>query len=291
MRLILSSLLFVFIFSIHCSAKTSSGSKPEWVSKGESSLNNKRTNQSYYFKAVSSEGSNLQSLRDNKANTLSAAIGQQNKIQGNVKTEIEEDLVNTNNSKETIRMTFSNDIKADVFYARLVDEYWEYVRYPGGESGYKYYALYAVSYSGQKPNFDEFSTTTSYGSTPIVMSIIPGLGQWYKGSKVKGVCMFAAEAAAVAGILICANKANDAEKKIKLEPKFAKHYEDKKSSWETGRNICIGAAAAIWIYNMIDAAVAKGTRRVEVKPAGRSYVSLAPALDKDYAGFSLSYNF
>jgi hypothetical protein len=123
------------------------------------------------------------------------------------------------------------------------------------------------------------------------MSIIPGLGQWYKGSKVKGICMFAAEAAAVAGILVCANKATDAEKKIKLEPKYAKHYEDKKSDWETGRNICIGAAAAIWIYNMIDAAVAKGARRVEVKPAGHSYVSLTPALDKNYAGLALTYNF
>ena len=103
--------------------------------------------------------------------------------------------------------------------------------------------------------------------------------------------MFGATAAAVAGIIICNNEANTAEKNIKLEPKYAKHYEDKKSNWETGRNICIGAAAAIWIYNMIDAAVAKGARRVEVKPAGRSYVSLTPALNTDYAGFSLSYNF
>ena len=154
----------------------------------------------------------------------------------------------------------------------------------------KLHTLFMVAVQ-DKPTFDRTYLTTNYGATPVVMSIIPGLGQWYKGSKVKGVCMFAAEAAAVAGIIICANKANDAEKKIKLEPKYAKHYEDKKSNWETGRNICIGAAAAIWIYNMIDAAVAKGARRVEVKPAGRSYVSLIPALDKDYAGLSLTYNF
>ena len=101
----------------------------------------------------------------------------------------------------------------------------------------------------------------------------------------------AAEAAAVAGIIICSNEASTAEKNIKLQPKFAKHYEDKKSNWETGRNICIGAAAAIWIYNIIDAAVAKGARRVEVKPAGHSYVSLTPALDKNYAGLALTYNF
>ena len=103
--------------------------------------------------------------------------------------------------------------------------------------------------------------------------------------------MFCATAAAVAGIIICNNEANTAEKNIKLEPKFAKHYEDKKSNWETGRNICIGAAAAIWIYNMIDAAVAKGARRVEVKPAGRGYVSLTPAVSTDYAGLSMTYNF
>lgn len=169
---------------------------------------------------------------------------------------------------------------------RIIDEYHSYQSY----GGYQVSLLVQTAKHPEYP-FEDVTVTDNYGATPVVMSIIPGLGQWYKGSKVKGICMFAAEAAAVAGILICANKANDAEKKIKLEPKYAKHYEDKKSNWETGRNICIGAAAAIWIYNMIDAAVAKGARRVEVKPAGRSYVSLAPALDKDYAGLALTYNF
>lgn len=170
--------------------------------------------------------------------------------------------------------------------SRVIDEYHSYQTYGG-------YTVSLLVQTAKHPDyvFEDVTVSDNYGATPVVMSIIPGLGQWYKGSKVKGVCMFAAEAAAVAGIIICNNEANTAEKNIKLEPKYAKHYEDKKSNWETGRNICIGAAAAIWIYNMIDAAVAKGARRVEVKPAGRSYVSLMPALDKDYAGFALTYNF
>ena len=261
--------------------------KPKWVGNTPTELNN-----SYKFVEVISYGNSIQGARVDAKQQLAINEQLQNAIKVNIETGLksheEEKIVDGKSSakyEEEVDIKMSTTGETYKLQAYAIDEY------STNEGGMvKLHTLFMVAVQ-DKPTFDRTYLTTNYGSTPVVMSIIPGLGQWYKGSKVKGVCMFAAEAAAVAGILICANKANDAEKKIKLEPKFAKHYEDKKSSWETGRNICIGAAAAIWIYNMIDAAVAKGTRRVEVKPAGRSYVSLAPALDKDYAGLSLTYNF
>ena len=38
------------------------------------------------------------------------------------------------------------------------------------------------------------------------------------------------------------------------------------SNWAIGRNVCIGAAAALYAYNIVDAIVAPGARRVVVTP-------------------------
>ena len=268
-------------------ATTMVAQKPKWVDNTPQELNH-----TYKFVEVVSYASDIASAREEAKKKLASNEQLVRTVQVNVETgklrKIEQTVVN-GKMNETIRDKV--DVKMSVSGKQFDLQAYPVDEYITQEQGMvKLHTLYMVAVEDD-PVFDRTYLTTNYGATPVVMSIIPGLGQWYKGSKVKGVCMFAAEAAAVAGIIICANKANDAEKKIKLEPKYAKHYEDKKSNWETGRNICIGAAAAIWVYNMIDAAVAKGARRVEVKPAGRSYVSLTPALNTDYAGFSLSYNF
>ena len=139
---------------------------------------------------------------------------------------------------------------------------------------------------------DKIYLTTSYGFAPVGMSIIPGFGQWHKGSKTKGVCMFAAEATAVAGIIVCENQRASYIKKANEQPKFAKEYSGKADNWETGRNICIGLAAGVWVYNLIDAAVAKGSRRVNVKKQNGGGLSIAPFVTNEAnMGLSFSYRF
>lgn len=283
MRRILLSLVTLILVTTSASAQ-----KPKWVDNTPRELNS-----TYQFIEIVSKGSSLESARFEAKDLLTDNAQLKEGVRINRKTQrrtnIDKSRVNGGKLQETKRDQIVVDMTVDGekfdLQANRIDEY-----YKRSDGVYELHTLYQVATS-EDPIFDRTYLTTDYGFTPVVMSIIPGLGQWYKGSKVKGICLFAAEAAAVAGILVCANKATDAEKKIKLEPKYAKYYEDKKSNWETGRNICIGAAAAIWIYNMIDAAVAKGARRVEVKPAGHSYVSLTPALDKNYAGLALTYNF
>ena len=103
--------------------------------------------------------------------------------------------------------------------------------------------------------------------------------------------MLASEAVAVAGIILCDNQGASYNKKAIEQPKFAKQYSSKASNWETGRNICIGVAAGLWVYNIVDAAVAKGCRRVIVKRADGGGLSLAPFGHPQGAGLSLAYRF
>ena len=74
------------------------------------------------------------------------------------------------------------------------------------------------------------------------------------------------------------------------QPKYAAEYNSLADTWETGRNICIGAAAAIYVYNLIDAFTAKGARRVVVK-RGRTSLQAAPYIDQRSFGMGLTYKF
>ena len=93
------------------------------------------------------------------------------------------------------------------------------------------------------------------------------------------------------GALLCENTRSDYKNKMKEQPEFAQTYNTKANNYETARNILIGATAAVYIYNLIDAAVAKGARRIIVKPANGSYASLHPIVTPNSAGISLAYNF
>ena len=262
----MKNLLIILLTFLMTTNSMGQGKKPSWVGGYHRDLANS------YIDVFSATGT---SIDDARAKAIQRIVDERSRATGR-RYSIQE-------SNGSITLSSNDELTVK---CRIVDEY-------NQNQSYGSYKVNLLVQTAKHPNyeFENVTVTDSYGATPVVMSIIPGLGQWYKGSKVKGICMFAAEAAAVAGIIICNNQANTAEKNIKLEPKYAKHYEDKKSNWQTGRNICIGTAAAIWIYNIIDAAVAKGARRVEVRPAGSSYVSMMPMVDKDYAGLSLTYNF
>lgn len=50
-------------------------------------------------------------------------------------------------------------------------------------------------------------------------------------------------------------------------PEHLRIYSRRISNLSTARNVCIGAAAALYVWNLVDAVVAPGARRVVVRPA------------------------
>lgn len=286
-RFLLGLIMVIIPFT---SISAGSGKKPQWAVKGESYLNNRYSNKPYYFDIIKTTGHDLREAKKNIMLELVEAIGRKNHIKGKEKSTIIND---EGGEHETARIEYkgdiNNDYKTNIFYTKLVDDYWEYN--PSEDEEYLYCALYAISLQDQEPAFDNFSSTTSYGVAPVLMSIIPGVGQMYKGSTFKGICMLGGVAACSLGALFCENERSDYKNKIKEQPQFAQTYNTKANNYETARNICIGAAAAIWLYNIIDAAVAKGARRIVVSPNYGSYLSIHPVATPNSAGVSLTYNF
>ncbi len=264
--------------------------RPQWLRKGEAQLNAQRTNDTYYFKMVHNIGTDLTQLRQASTSQLADFIGKRNQIEGLEMTEIS-NATGTAGTKtrEQYDMVFRNRFSTDAFYAQLVDEYWE-----PDATGYNYYALYAVSASGSvRPSFDRFEATRSYGALPALMSVVPGVGQLYKGQKLKGCLMLGGAAAGAGAIILCENRRAYYQTRIGEEPKFAHDYSKKRDNWETGRNIAIGATAALMVWSIVDAAVAPGATRIRLSAS--SSLAFRPAALATPSGMgmgaSLSFNF
>ena len=72
------------------------------------------------------------------------------------------------------------------------------------------------------------------------------------------------------------------------QPYQAHQYKTLADNFALARNCCIGVATAIYVFNLIDALVAPGARRLVVKPCN---LASTPVPFEDYVGLSLSYNF
>ena len=96
------------------------------------------------------------------------------------------------------------------------------------------------------------------------------------------------EVVLVSGIVIAENLRSSYVKKMREQPQHLKTYNTQADNWENVRNVCIGGAAALYVYNLIDALVANGRKRSTTRKA----VSLAtyPSAG-DCNGMSLAFRF
>lgn len=139
-------------------------------------------------------------------------------------------------------------------------------------SGSEYCAVYQISNSLGAP-FIPCRVTASYGAAPVFMSFIPGAGQFYKGDYLKGGLMMGGCVLGGAGIVFLESqrKAFAASRTQTHDVNLIKKYAAYEQNLGIARNVTIGVTAALYLYNLIDAAVAPGARRIQVTPAGVSY--------------------
>lgn len=262
-------LIYALFILMPLSAAGHPGSKPQWLNKGEEILNRQRSNSTYYFKIIKTYGSDLQQAKNERINVLADYIGKHNQITGESFIETESERTDGNlRERENFRMTFKNEFSTSVFNAVLIDDHWEYVHLDGGRKEIQYYALFAVSENkDDMPSFDRFEITRNYGCLPVLMSIIPGAGQLYKGQKVKGFCMMGGAVLGAGSIILCENRRAYYRTRIVEQPKFARHYSQKSDNWQTGRNISVGIAGALVAWSVIDAAFAPGCTRIKISPS------------------------
>lgn len=280
------ALLSVFFgMPARAQSRTSEKIRPQWLHKQPTP-----TNSTFAYQTVSAWGASLDGAREKCLAELLSESGLKNGIvaisdyrsnerlsqvwdNGRLTEQIEYDATTSTSAR-------GSEIK---LYIENIAEYWE--RDPSGN--YYLTKLYAKSELDRAPLFDNIELTTRYGAHGLWRSaIIPGWGQFHKGANLKGGLILGGCAVLVAGIVFTESQRSDYARKITRthDTELKRAYATKRDHFATGRNICIGAAAALYIYNLIDAVAAPGARRIVVRHRsnGRMY-ALAPAILNDGA--------
>lgn len=177
--------------------------------------------------------------------------------------------IGANKRTQTYKLHVRNEGEPVTIRCKEVDTYWEETRI-GGNDQLKHTILYQVIAPNSMMDFETTYTTTQYGAHGLWRSmIVPGWGQFYKGSKAKGAMFLGGTAALAGGMVYCQSRITNSRNLAAqtYNPEHLRIYSRRISNFSTARNVCIGAAAALYVWNLVDAVVAPGARRVVVQPA------------------------
>ena len=148
------------------------------------------------------------------------------------------------------------------------------VREDGYTDGSGRWSLYQVAKS-DRAIFEECITTEDYGAKGAVMSIIPGCGQFYKGDPLKGSLFMGG---CVAGSLAAVFTEMQRQAYVSQigqthDINVIRQLDARQKNLGIARNVCIGATAALYVWNIVDGALAPGAKKIV------------------FTGSSLRYNF
>lgn len=279
-------LLFILLIltgGMYADAQKETKLRPKWIGNPP-----KTVNPSFYFVEVHSDASSsLQGARTSVLQELTANVERTDKV--TVKEVFEDNSTQQyHNDQTTFRSTDKYQLSLQVegsarpICSRRIDEYWTYTQ-RGGSPVVDYHAVYAVERNGGHADFSPISTTTFYAGHGLWRSaIVPGWGQFYKGSYLKGGLILGGTVALAAGIIYTNSMRSDYANKIAKThiTENKRTYATKRDNFTTGRNICIGGLAALYVYNLVDAIVAPGARRIIVHKSsdGRRNYSFEPTV-------------
>lgn len=172
--------------------------------------------------------------------------------------QVSERTIGDRRSAGVMRQTGTIETKADGLPVSIrcarVDSY---------EKGNSRWALYQVA-KGSDAVFADCVHTDRYGAAGGFLSIIPGCGQFYKGDPLKGTLFLGGCAAGGLGIVFTEMQRQAYRSQIgqTLDVNVIRQLDAKCRNLGIARNVCIGATAAVYLWNIIDGAVAPGAKRI-----------------------------
>lgn len=178
-------------------------------------------------------------------------------------------------------------------YNLPINKVCEYLERNGGE--WTVYILCQVAARGDiTVLWSDFTQCDRQGVDNMAVlksALVPGLGQFHKGQTGKGIGFLVGEAVSVGGIVAgqsmrhsYINKMNNTN-----NARLKKQYADKANMFTTVRNISIGVAAAVYVWNVLDAIISRG-RDHSVRKNSTSW-NLIPVVTDESVAFSVNYNF
>lgn len=270
------SIILAFLCVSHIfSQKSNLPGKLPWVNGNlpSNSIN-------YNYKVVQGDGSSLSDAQNQAVEDLIFQLGSEQGFSVTSEAIIKTQSLIKNN-KEDYSMDFQDktEISQDEFKATFtkVDEYFEKDKDLNGNDIYRTWQLYVTGTSANEnvPKIN-YSTKYSMNDAGYRSLIVPGWGQFYKKKNTKGLLFLVGAAGSLGGFIVANNKhsynMNRSRETNNIDLK--KQYVQKAGDFTTIKNITLGAAVGLWVWNVIDATSTEGaTKYVSNKPLKLNLVS------------------
>ena len=129
------------------------------------------------------------------------------------------------------------------------------------------------------------------GMAVLKSALVPGLGQFHKGQTGKGIGFLVGEAASIGGIVAgqsmrhaYLNKKNSTN-----NASLKKSYADKANMFTVVRNVSIGTAAAIYVWNVLDAVISRASDHSV--HSNSTSLNIIPVVTDESVALSVGYHF
>ncbi len=274
--------LFAFlVLAMACVFGNNDGRRPRWLSEVPVA-----SNSTFEYKVVTVYAQTPSEAKGLVPREITHYIETTQKVQITSVSKISSENQNGNVSEET-SFNMMAVVEGDPVnvVVKIIDEYQEAIDGRG-----VFYFLCAVGNpKASSVNFDKVQITDKYGAKGLWRSaILPGWGQMYKGSTGKGIAILGAEVVAVGGIVAFESMRSSYVAKMHTQPHYAQQYASKASNCKNIRNGFIAGAAAVYVYNIIDAIAAPGARWLKTT---NGELSFYPSVTTDGVGLSVAYHF
>ena len=274
--------LFAVVSLLCCALPAYAQSKPHWVRHKESAYNEKRSNDTYEIIKVENFGADINVLRQERLQVLAMEISERYGHQGIEATIEPIGVADSYGCYREAYIVFELP-RRSVYQVMLIDDHEVFEDNLDMTYDYTLYQIYAVSRCNVTPVFDNFNIVPTDNRQATVLSIIPGLGQFYKEQFAKAYTIWGFEAGLISAALIFDHES----RKYKDMP-----HNSKELGYKEFRNLSLMAAGVVYIYNLIDAAYSKGPRRLNIEKKSGTQMGIAPALFNDgSAGVTFSLRF
>ena len=247
----------------------------------------------YKYKVIQGQGTNLIIARKNVIQNLAFEIGTEQGVSISSETisTIQEKVINqkSNVSNGFFEKVIIKQSGINTSFSKI-DEYYEKVSDKKGDTYFKVWQLYSV---GTNSNLTpRLSYTSKYGlDAGFRSAIIPGWGQFYKSKNTKGFIFMGVAVASIGSFLYSQNKynynINRLEESSSLE--LQREYSKRADNFKTYKNLSMGAAAAVWIWSIIDAVGTEGKPKYETIANGFKFN--IKSSNNEAIALSLNYNF
>ena len=167
--------------------------------------------------------------------------------------------------------------------ARVIDEFRE-------RCGHHYRVSLLVE-TAKNPMFPFHNITLSDRYPFSARVFVPGMAQFYKGSRGKGIMFISAQAVTIGGVIVTESLRATNASRIGTTHDVARRqqYIDNANMFETARNVAIAGAAVVYVWNVIDGIAARGKRHVRVND--HAHLNIVPMASPSGGGVLFALNF